>query len=108
MQIQNKLHGKGFVDRIKISRFADFPELGKAECYPLSDPERKWSEDEWYSLKIPVVDKINLVCEMTVNYPLEIAEGKSSGVKFFAFVDYTYTQRHLESAKILGTGLKTT
>jgi len=104
VEIQNKLNGKAFVDKVKIVRFSEFKQLGDAECFPQWDRERKWKENEWFELKTDVPDRIRLICELKVNQPLELPNSAdSAGVKFFAYVDYTYTQRHLESVKVLKT-----
>ena len=101
VEIDNKQTGSAVVNKIRIERFSDFPLLDKAKCFPQWDKSITWNEDEDYELDAAVTDRILIICELGVQGPLEaIAPDESQGVKFFAFVDYTYTQRHLEPVKI--------
>ena len=99
--IDNKQTGSVVVNKIRIERFSDFPLLDKAKCFPQWDKSITWNEEEDYELDAAFTDRILIICELGVQGPLEaIAPDESQGVKFFAFVDYTYTQRHLEPVKI--------
>lgn len=102
IQIENKQSGQGFLQSIKVARIAEFPELGDAVCHPQSDSTQTWNENDWYNLKTDISGKVIIICDMTINGPLQLPpQVASTSVKFFAYINYIYTQQHLESVKIL-------